>query len=237
MNRYDRTLVHLRMRTLVLVSVLSLVIAVIPLPLASGAYTGQARDPMLLGKILTDRALWGKSFSPVLAYLWSWARVDERRVAIFPNRVVGTARYPTPDAAGAQVSELAAALRGPKPKLKPDFAAFFQASIDQPPPFEAMPIALLEDDSFHVAWVSGELELIAPGLTVEAVRDLLGPPEKVSREMVPTEKDRRPVILTLYQYAGGAVTFAESDTAPRLGVVDRVFLDVRAVTAAVFEVR
>jgi hypothetical protein len=39
-------------------------------------------------------------------------------------------------------------------------------------------------------------------------------------------------VLTVYTYAGGSIAFAEADIAPRPGLVNRVRLDVPAVTAA-----
>jgi len=199
-----------------------------------GSNVPEAKNPAPLQKILTDPALWGKGFPSVLAYLPSWTRIDERSVAVSPDKVVGATRYSTPEAASAQVRKLTTALRGPKRKPSSEFADLLKPILGQPPPFQVTAVPLQEDDSVHVAWVGPQLELLAPGLTVETIQNRLGPPEKVTREIVQTEKDHRPVTLTLYRYAGGAVVFAESDLAPKPGVVDRVILNVRAVTTVVF---
>ena len=53
--------------------------------------------------------------------------------------------------------------------------------------------------------------------------------------MIQSETDSRPVVLTLHRYAGGAVTYVESDWSLKPGVVDRVLFNVPTVAAAVFE--
>ena len=68
------------------------------------------------------------------------------------------------------------------------------------------------------------------------VLERLGRPERVTTELLDDGTERRPIILTIYHYAGGVIAFAESDVAPRPGFINRVFLDVSAVTAALRQV-
>jgi hypothetical protein len=74
-----------------------------------------------------------------------------------------------------------------------------------------------------------------PKMTVAAVVERLGKPEKIVRQLIQTEKERRPIVLTLYTYAGNAIAFAESDISPIPGSVDRVILDVPSITAELFQ--
>jgi len=63
-----------------------------------------------------------------------------------------------------------------------------------------------------------------------------GKPDRVSTRVVRSpDRERRPVVLTLHSYAGGAVQFAQSDWSAKPGTVDRVFLNVALVSQAIFE--
>ena len=58
--------------------------------------------------------------------------------------------------------------------------------------------------------------------------------EQVSQQVIQTKYERRPTILTKYQYASGAVVFATSNLKPN-GKLDRVFLNTEAVSQALKE--
>lgn len=189
-----------------------------------------------VAQILSDRSLWGKDFPTVLAFLGSWSTVNEPNVFVFPNRVVGSTQYKTRDAAQQAAARLSEAMKATRARPKAEFADLLRGVPAQAPPQLRVEVIrfLPDDDFFHVAWSNPSLQFLAPNLSVATVRDRLGPPEKTTQELVQNETERRPVVLTLHDYAGGAIVFAESDWSPQPGSVDRVIIDVRAITAALF---
>jgi hypothetical protein len=69
---------------------------------------------------------------------------------------------------------------------------------------------------------------------VARLQERLGAPDTVTQRLIQTDRDNRPAVLTLRSYAGGGVVFIETDWAPRPGIVDRVVLDTRVLSAALF---
>jgi len=194
---------------------------------------GQAKAS--LERILTDGALWGKDFPAVLAYFRGWEQVGETAVAVFPDRVVGVTPYDAAKPAKPRAEDLADATKQAAPTPNPALRPMLERYQQTAPPFRVSVIPFPEDGSERLAWTAPGLELLPPGLSLETVQERLGPPDEVTRQVVQSEKDRRPIVLTGYSYAGGAVVFMESDVAPRPGSVDRVVLDVAAVVAALEE--
>lgn len=196
----------------------------------------QHPPPSPLVKILKDPTLWGKDYPAALAYLDSWNKIGKRIVAVFPNQLVGTTPYETREEADQKAKDLAQAMQRPQPRPNADFDELLDDARKTPPPFQTEGISVFPDDlSNRVAWTGPSIQFLAVQLTLDNVQERLGPPEKITRELVPSDIERRPVILTLYRYAGGAVVFAETDWAPRPGFVDRIIFDIPAVTAVVFK--
>jgi hypothetical protein len=189
-----------------------------------------------LARVLADRRVWGKDLPTALAFVESWGRAGERRLYVFPDRVVGATQYRTRDEAQRVAVRLTEAMRAARRSARPGFEELLRGVPTRAPAALRVSVVRLvpDDEYFHVAWTGPSLQLLPPQLTVAAVRERLGPPERVVQELIQNETERRPVVLTLYVYAGGAVAFAESDWAPVPGYVDRAVLDVSAVTAALF---
>lgn len=183
--------------------------------------------------VLKAGQLWGKDFPALLAYARAWNRAGESAVVVFADRAVGATPYRSEGEAKSGYQAFSRAF-GERPAPA---SADFQESIAriEAPPFQPALIRFPEDDSSRLAVTGKGLEFLAPGLTIQKVHQTLGPPESVKRQAVqePDGGERRPVILTLHRYAGGAVIFAESEWAPP-GLVDRAVLDVRSVNEAVF---
>src|SRR5262249_12081926 len=159
-----------------------------------------------LASILNTRALWGKDLPSALVYLQSWNQINEHTVAVFPDRVVGTVSYKTVEEARAMAGNLAPALRAPRPQPNAPFVDWLSgASGASAKAFRADTFFSLDDDRYRVAQTANDLQLLAPALTVEQVKKLIGPPESVTVQLVQAESDRRPVDLTRYSYAGGKV--------------------------------
>jgi hypothetical protein len=189
-----------------------------------------------LPKILADRELWGKDFPTALGYLQGWEQAGVRKVAILPDQVVsGT---PAKDQAEAQkeADKLTAVLGRLQPRFRPAMANVARtAPAGQPVPLRATVARMPEDNSMRPALTARGAQFLASDLTVAKVQQRLGAPQQITQEVVQTEKDERPAVLTLRHYANGAVAFVESDMAPRPGRVSRVVLDVPAVAREVFE--
>jgi len=189
-----------------------------------------------LRKILVDRELWGKDFPTALGYLQAWEQAGVRKVAVFPDQIISGTPYKDPAEAQREATKLTEAMAKPQPRPKPAMAPVVRpAPQGQPVPLKAAVIRLPEDNSVRLAVTAPGAQFIAPNLTVAKVREQLGAPQRTTQEVVQTEKDERPAVLTLRHYANGAVVFVESDMAPRPGQLSRVVLDVPAVAGEVFE--
>jgi hypothetical protein len=187
-------------------------------------------------QVLAKAGIWGKDFPSVLAFLESWNRVNEQKIYVFPDRVVGGTRYEKREAAQAAAARLSEAMKATRSKPKPQAADLLRgvpAQAESQLRVEVIQF-LPDDDYYHVAWVNPSMRLLTPNVSVASIRNALGAPEKSRVELIQNETERRPVVLTLHSYANGAVVFAESDWSPLPGTVDRVILDVRALTAALY---
>jgi hypothetical protein len=188
-------------------------------------------------KIFKAEVLWGKGMPAALARLPSWAatEVKQEKVAIFPNMIVGTRPLKSTDEAKTDIKQLENAMQLKPGKLRPESQLILQNQLGAPPPPYHAEVHISRDDQKpRLAWVGKDVQFLKEGLSLAVVQEQLGKPMKVTREVIQTDGDRRPVTLTLHHYAGGAVTFAESDLSPQPGIVDRVILDVSAVRAALF---
>jgi hypothetical protein len=185
--------------------------------------------------ILKDPQLWGPDFPKALAYIPAWAQIGEREVLIFHNRVMGSTQYRSSGDAIQARDRLAVALRQAGLRPKESFRTMLAPALAVAPTLAADTIRFYEDLAPHIALVPQQpLRLVAPDLTVATVRRRLGPPEKTALVSVEAPVERRAAVLTLHQYAQGAVVFIETDFAPRAGVVDRVILSVPSVMRTLF---
>ncbi|MCG3160972.1 MAG: hypothetical protein JMDDDDMK_02068 [Acidobacteria bacterium] len=211
-----------------------------------------SQDPVrsAIVKILNNRTLFGKDFPTALAFLSSWNQISERQVEFYPDRVVGSTRYTTLDAAQQAAGALRQAVAGPQPKPSPEFADLLKGVPTQFP-FRVDVIPFFPDDgSIRVAWVAPPSapgvsrgfsdpaqtapQFFDPGLTAATVRQEVGSADEVTQQVLQTDKEERPVTLTAYSYAKGALVFAEADVSPRPGFIDRINFNVPVVTSVVF---
>jgi hypothetical protein len=197
------------------------------------APTAMAQPAATLSKILTDRRIWGEDALAVFASLDHWRRLQETSIIVFPDKVVsGTAR-PTREAAQQAADRLKSALPTRSP-LRPEFSGPYGGAMGvasrhrvEAAPFEG-------ERDFRVVIVREGGDFLKKDVRISTIMETYGKPEKTTTEVIHFRGDRRPAILTVYHYAGGAVGFVESDLAPVPGVVDRVVLDVAAVSAHIF---
>jgi hypothetical protein len=210
--------------------------AVVLLSMASAFGDPQQDRTNTLAKIFTAPGLWGKDYPAALASLPAWNRLGEKRVWVFADRVIGSSPHKTREEAQAEAKRFNEAVKELRTRPAPKFESLLKDKTEQlrAGKMDVIPF-FQEDGTARIAWTTGSHELLAPRLKMATVKERLGPAKKVSTEVIQGQGESRPVILTVYSYADGAVAFAESDVAPRPGFVNRVILDVPVVTAALFE--
>lgn len=189
------------------------------------------QPPSGLQRILADQELWGADYPAVLTRLRALQDNGERTVYIFADRAAGAVAARNQSDVQPRAARMAAQIARPA-ALQAPFAQLQQRAAPANAVIRAEAIRLRDGDGFHLALTrAAGLQLLRPALTIEAVRARLGPPERVTQQTIQSEGERRPVILTLHQYAGGTIAFAESNMAEP-GVVERVVLELNAAVAA-----
>ena len=184
-------------------------------------------------RILSDETLWGNDYPSVLTRLRALRDSGERSVYIFADRAAGASASRTQADVQARATRLTTLMARPATLQAPYAQLQQRAAAPAAATLRAEALRLRDGDGYHLAITrAAGLQLLAPGLTIAAVRARLGPPEKVTEQAIQNEGERKPVILTLHQYAGGAIAFAESNMAEP-GVVERVVLDLNTIVQAI----
>jgi hypothetical protein len=214
------------------------------LPLACAAWAvGQGDQPKVtVEKILKTEGLWGKDFPKALATLPDWRESDVDRVAILEKHVVSATPAETAEKHTVRVNRLNAEMRKNRPRPSQKYAAMIKTAAPAGQPalrLEAIP-SFKDDQKPRVALTTDQPQFLAPGLDVGTVEQQLGKPEKIDTHTIPTEGERRPVVLRQYHYADGSVIFATSDLTPTpkgqrsKKPIDRAILSVPKVMSEVF---
>lgn len=217
-------------------------LSVIPIQQATAVQanlTPQATERARAIKILTNPVLWRKDFPSLLAAQKGWYESGETKVAVFSNEAYGRRKFDRSDMASlSETAELQSWIVN-KPNLKPGVESALASAWNEPlTKLTAVGQPGREDNAMRVALTSKTLappEFLAPGLTMATVIEQSGEPENVTTEILDTGgSERRPVILTIYHYAGDAVAFAVSDMSPTPGMVERAILDTAKISDAIF---
>jgi hypothetical protein len=184
-------------------------------------------------RILLDATLWGRALPSLLVELSALRNSGETTAYVFADRAAGALATRARDAALARLQRGREAAARPA-ALQPPFATMQQQVTQRAvAPLRLEVAKIIDGDGYHVVLTGGAaVELLAPGLTISAVRARLGPPERVTQLTIHAEGESKPIFLTLYHYAGGAIAFAESDMA-EADMVERVVLNLPAVVPAV----
>jgi hypothetical protein len=184
-----------------------------------------------LEDILTDQSLWGEDFPSVLKTLAAFTRAGERQVSVFPDQILGRTKYTRRAQAEPNLYRLAQGLKL-TPKVR---SSKLESFLNQARTALTTRIIQFPDDrTFRISAAGVSAQFLKPGLTISDVEARLGKAERVTTEVLDDGTERRPVILTLHHYAGGAIIFVESDMNPNIHSVDRVFLDVSKISATFF---
>ena len=186
--------------------------------------------------ILSDKSLWGKDALFLFSHLSSWSRSGDTSMHVYPQGAMGVTKYGSDGDARKAARGIAALLGGPQPAIDARVAAALRPIAGAASPAAGLNILprFKEDDAIRIRWGAEDLQLLAPDLTIRQVTTRLGAPERIIRKAIMNETERRPVGLTIYSYAGGAIQFAESSLARNRGIVDRDILNLPAVTANLF---
>jgi hypothetical protein len=170
-------------------------------------------------QILNDPVIWGPDFKDLLSAVKDVRESGETKIEVFPEEAVNATPYANLVAALKEASKLHGLM-----------------SVDSGVTPSAHPSK--DDGTGRVVLISKneaapekkKTVYLAPGLTMETVRERNGSPESVTTRLIDSGDERRPLILKLYSYAGGAIVFAESDVTPVRGAVERVILDVNKIS-------
>jgi hypothetical protein len=201
---------------------------------AVGQSVSSGANAMQIQKMLTDRELWGADAFALFAGLQRWKNAGESSILVFPDRVVGGNKYDSPAAAEPSASRLSAVMKAAPPKLRPEYQAAYRQSLSRAASFKIRTERFLEDDSFHLVMRREAGEFLKPDIPMRIITDRYGKPEKTTTEVVHAQGDRRPAVLTVHWYAGGAIKFVQSDLSPRPETVDRVVIDVNAIASQLY---
>jgi len=196
-------------------------------------------------KVLTNRRIWGRDFPVVLAQVENWNELGEKRVDLFRDHVVGERVYTKFDEAQGQATRLRALFANGHPELEFPNELFLQWGKDasRTRALEGLvqqqipQLAKVGNTSRLVNSYFGQ-QLLAADLTLGVLKDQLGKPEKITREVVRSRFEGRSEVLTTYAYLGGSIQFADSTySAPAPNgterLIDRAILDTARIDNAV----
>ena len=176
-------------------------------------------------QILLDESFWGPDYPAALQALMALRDAGETNAYIFASRIAGGSGLAA-ETARSRAETVRARMARPRP-LPPQFAKL-QKPGAATAPLRVDTAQLIDEDGSHVVAALPKAQLLAGGLTVEMVRGRFGEPERVIEQAIQNRTERRPVILKLHVYAGGAIAFAESNMSEP-NVIERVVVDLSRV--------
>jgi hypothetical protein len=193
-----------------------------------------APAPTPLVRMLRDPVIWGRDFPLVIASLPAFEHAGDTAIVVSQSRAVGSRSFESVRVAESAANELARTVAERRGMARQGIAALVDSArrITMP---QATAVPDPEASTTHVGWANPSLQFLMRSLPVATVKNRLGDPERITKLLIDSGGERRPVVLTLYHFANDAVVFAESDWAAKPGLVDRVFLNVARLTAALYQ--
>jgi hypothetical protein len=186
-------------------------------------------------KVFSAREMWERGFGSNAKYLASWSKIDQTSVTVFRDKIVGNRPYKKSEDAEEAAAKLRKALLDSKPDFTPKFSELFYPEKHRSPAENVVVIEFFgDDDSTRLAWNAPEGSTFPKDLTISAIHDRLGKPERVTTMVLPREEGR-PVVLTLHHYAEDSVIYAESNLAAKPGRVNRVILNIPTLSKVMFK--
>ncbi|MGB6474091.1 MAG: hypothetical protein WBF04_08410 [Candidatus Sulfotelmatobacter sp.] len=194
----------------------------------------QTTNEASLQKILSNPNVWGKDFSTALADVLVLQKVGEHELKVEPNSIVGFKPL-SPDNPGKAIADLQQALSTVSRYSEHVSLLLGCGEGAAKGPCTARvnsggQTVKTTRESGQSTFVSSapRKQFLAPTATVETLRKEFGPPERISQEVIQTEYERQPVIVTKYHYAGDAVVFATTNMKPN-GQLDHADVNADAV--------
>ena len=202
--------------------------------IATSTVSGQPVPDKNLEAILKDTRIWGKDFAEVLAAMPAFREAGEKQIVVYQRRVQTSREFATRAEAMKVDTQAREASKKTGWRPLPSFRDLLRPVMSRSiVTTKAAAVDTPDREGVHLAWAQTK-QLLAAGLTRAVLTEAQGQPQRVTRRIIPTDDERRPVVLTELHYAGGAVIFAQPDYAPRPGVIDRVVLDTTRTTDTVF---
>jgi len=175
--------------------------------------------------IIGDTALWGPDFNALISSIKDWSAVGETKIEVFHGEAVGATQQATITLALSNASKFHENLSRSM-KLDDSIKSVIPSAQTSRDDGSSRVVLLRRDERVNPT------SYLLNGLSVQFVKERRGEPDRVTTQLLDTGDERRPIILTLYEYAGGAIVFAESDVTPP-GTVERVILDAKKIQAAI----
>lgn len=190
------------------------------------------QEPVTVQRVLLEQNVWGRDIAALLALLPALRQAGESQVYVFPDRAVGAAAMADQPAARGTIARTPALSTLRPATLRPPFQALQQTQAAGAAALRVDAATIIDGDGVHLTLTREGLQLLPPNLTMQTVRERLGPPTRTTLLTIQNRGERKPVILTLHIYADGAIAFAESNYAEP-GVVERVVLTLGSVAPVV----
>jgi hypothetical protein len=190
--------------------------------LAAGTASAQsaAEATPVLAKVINDRELFGDDGIAALRAAAAWRGAVQRFVVVEAEQIV--ADQPLSEAEAAAVSGMQQ-----RTTQSSTGEAAARAST-----LRAVVVFMPDDGTRRLALRRDNPTFLRTGIKLAVIEQRYGKPQRVFTEVVQSRGERRPAVLTVYEYDGGAVRFASSDFSRFPGSVDRVFLDLAALERA-----
>jgi hypothetical protein len=186
-------------------------------------------------QVLSNQKIWGKDLSTALADVLAWQKLGGHSIAIKANSVQSTT--PIGDVKETVSHVERAVTTAPMYTRDVHRVMGCDEMVKMMCTVGVLGHGQMVTESKDlgtttVATKTPQLQFIAPAANIELLRKELGPPEKVTQEVVQTEYERQPVVVTKYHYASGAIVFATTNMKPN-GKIDRAIIDADAVAKVV----
>ena len=186
----------------------------------------QPSSAVSLIDMLRDPLLWGPDYPAALNAIPALASAGERQVEILPRQVIGRR------AVLAEAERAASVARDAYSKTPPMHIAVVPEGEAQRGKLRIAAVLFPEDRRLHVGTPDRDVRYIALDVRIDQIEQRWGKAERVTIETLDDGSER--IELTLYHFANDAVIVVTTNVHSDPRVIDRVFLDTRAVTQAIF---
>jgi len=205
---------------------------------ARGQEPTQPQQSELL-RIITNPVIWRKDFRSVLTLLNDMKKIGETNVVVYADQAEGTRKFSaTSGEALKEASELQLLIKENRSQLKPEVLARLSATWNQETSSLGPKAQPIRGESLAAVVLTERTQVPAELLSVEVtpavLRQQIGEPESITKQVIDRGDERRPIILTLYHYAGDAIVFAVPEMSRTPGVVDRAYLNTQKVSELIF---